>query len=225
MFYNTKKKIYPNGYVKCQTFSRAIFNPDGDYVRIKNSPIPSSRLSRPDSSKRAIDKVFDIAMLNPFDYFVTFTLSSDKVDRYDYKVICSKFKNWLHNQSKRKSMIYLIIPELHKDGAVHFHGLISGNFSLVDSGKSYGGKVIYNLFDWGLGFSTCIRLDGDYLRTVRYICKYISKDGAKLFGNYYYAGGKGLVRECPVEYSNVDYALLDAKEYLCGTTPMRVKYY
>ena len=93
------------------------------------------------------------------------------------------------------------------------HGLISGNFKLVDSGrKTKDRKIIYNMPEWTYGFSTCIQLCGNQEVTARYISKYISKDFRKLFGNFYYAGG-GIKRIPPTTYENVNYDAFEAKPY------------
>lgn len=93
-------------------------------------------------------------------------------------------------------MKYILVPELHKDGAVHFHGFINDALPVVDSGTlSHGGKpkkprtkaererllalgwrVVYNLPDWAFGFSTAVELYGEYEAAVAYCCKYIGKD-------------------------------------------------
>jgi len=52
-------------------------------------------------------------------------------------------------------------------------------------------------------------LDGEPDHYAKYIAKYITKDFAKIFGNYYYAGGD-IERNAPVEYLNTDYDAYDA---------------
>lgn len=225
--YNQRTKVYPCGHEKVITFNRPVFNPHQlstvsqkreEYNKDKN-------ITRSDSIKRGIDKIYDIAMLNDFDYFVTFTLDKTKVDRYDYTEICKKLKNWLNNGSKRFNLKYLIVPELHKNGAVHFHGLIKGDFTLVDSGlRTEEDMVIYNLANWSYGFTTCIPLYGERIAVARYICKYITKDTKKLLGNLYYAGG-GVQREPNYKYNLDTYYNALGTEYCVGCTSLKVKYY
>ncbi len=86
------------------------------------------------------------------------------------------------NQVRRRGLLYVLVPELHADGAVHFHGFFNGALPVVDSGTlDTGGKprkprsaaerarlidsgahIVYNLPAWTLGFTTAIELYGDY---------------------------------------------------------------
>lgn len=134
------------------------------------------------AAARAKKNVYYIARSNMWDWFVTLTLDSEKINRYDYDEVSKKVKKWFDNLRQRKApdMYYLIVPEQHKDGAWHFHGLIGGcaGLSFVDSGKKSGKgadrKEIYNFEDWKYGFSTATKVD-DTERVSSYICKYITK--------------------------------------------------
>lgn len=39
--------------------------------------------------------------------------------------------------------------------------------------------------DWPWGFSTCIPIDENYVRTVNYLLKYLTKGAEKIFGKWY----------------------------------------
>ena len=126
--------------------------------------------------------------------------------------------------SKRKNLKYLVIPEHHKDGAIHMHGLISGDIKLIDSGKTdTSGHTIYNMPDWRYGFSTAIETYGDVENCAKYITKYITKDLKKIFGNYYYAGGK-INRKPKIEVFDTNYYTVDATEYSVPIANMAFKY-
>lgn len=219
VYHNTKAKIYPNGQQKITVCSKPIFK--SEYWELIDEPKePESKPKnmdnevRADSVKRAKERIFDIAMCNEFKWFITWTLDAEKIDRYDSKEISKKLKYFLNNKVKRNTARYLIIPEHHKDGAIHMHGLLSGEFEMVNSGKeTEDGKTIYNMPQWSLGFSTAIQLDEQKERVSRYITKYVTKDFKKIFGSFYYAGGHGLVRKPPVRLYDVDYDLFDEKEY------------
>lgn len=196
---NTKEKQYLNGYKKLTFCSKKIFH-DHSFDKPKTKQIEEEEKeekpknmnnpTRKDSVKRAVEKVFDIAYLNEFDYFITWTLDGSIIDRYDPTIISKKIKKWLNNYSQRKGLMYLVIPEYHKDGAIHFHGLISGDVDMIDSGKTdKDGHTIFNMPQWKYGFSTAIRLYGDVEHTAKYITKYITKDLKKIFGSFYFAGG------------------------------------
>lgn len=77
---------------------------------------------------RVKTKVRDYAFCNDWEYFVTFTFSSENVDRYDLREIKKRMGQFFNNYKKRKNpdFCYLLVPEFHQDGAVHFHGLVKG---------------------------------------------------------------------------------------------------
>jgi len=145
------------------------------------------------SRKRTVDKVHSYVRSNTWEYFVTFTFSKEKVDRFDFDECSKKLSQWLKDMKKRycPNMCYLIIPERHKDGAYHFHGLFSNidGMDIRDSGKTVIKKykvgvrtryrrtneVIYLLGRYKLGWTTATVVK-DSLRAGRYILKYITKD-------------------------------------------------
>lgn len=172
------------------------------------------------AARRAAGRVRDLALSNDFRWFVTLTLDKDKIDRYDVKKITRKLNVWLDNQVRRRGLQYVLVAERHKDGALHFHGLINDVPGLVPSGtwKIPGHKKpmkprseaqrrewaalgllggcheVFNWDAWPLGFSTAIKLYGDYEAAVAYVCKYIRKQTndpreGKIGGRWYYSGG------------------------------------
>lgn len=140
--------------------------------------------------RRARSRVRRLALANDFRWFVTLTLSPDKVDRYDADQVVHKLTNWAHNQVRRRGLKYILVPERHKDGALHFHGFFNDALSAVPSGhKDKQGHMIFNLPGWSLGFTAAIEVYGDYAGAVAYVCKYIGKQGDKPAGRWYYSGG------------------------------------
>lgn len=171
------------------------------------------------SMRRARVQVRDYCLSTDMKYFCTFTLDQEKINRYDIKAITQKLNQWLNHQVQRKGLSYVMVPELHKDGAVHFHGLLTDALKAEDSGtiipkgqdrprkprtelqRSHwlrdGGRVVYNLPGWPYGFTTALQLEGNYEKAVNYVCKYISKSlrdenmvPCKVGGRWYYSGGK-----------------------------------
>ena len=162
---------------------------------------------RSDSMKRAIDKVYDIAFQNDWNYFITCTIMpNDDFDRNNPQEVYKKLREWLSNNVKRKGLQYLIIPEYHpeKNEGIHFHGLVNDALPRVDSGRTlFNGKawrtedlkakgfykdslkIIYNLPTWKYGYTTAIPVSGSPARLACYITKYITKDCKKIFGKYY----------------------------------------
>ncbi|WP_179436937.1 rolling circle replication-associated protein [Clostridium beijerinckii] len=144
---------------------------------------------------RARSKVKEYALCNDFQYFITLTLDQKKYDRYSldvFKKDLSKFIN-NYNGSHGTKVRYILIPEQHKDGAWHMHGLFSGildkHLNLNKNGflewKQYTKKFGYMSLDF-------IR---DRDKVASYITKYITKDLASsvkdLNAHMYYCS-KGL---------------------------------
>lgn len=185
------------------------------------------------SVRRARKAVVDLARSNEWAYFVTLTLSPDRVDRYDFSAIWRHLRHWLDNCVRRKGLAYILVPEHHKDGAIHFHGFFNDALKATDSGtmsipgrkapvrvrseaqraafERMGGHAVYNLPDWGWGFSTAIRLYGERDAAIHYVCKYIGKEMGgpeqagipeKIGGRWYYSGGA--LQRPAVEWFDVD---------------------
>lgn len=165
------------------------------------------------SMRRARAKVRRLALANEFSYFVTLTLSPDEVDRYDAAAIMKRVNRWLSNMVQRHGLRYILVPERHKDGAFHFHGFFAGpGLEAVPSGHSDSqGHEIFNLPQWGFGFTAAIGLYGTYSQAVGYVCKYIGKQGGERpMGRWYYSGGD--LKEPQKDYGVMDYRQL-AEEY------------
>lgn len=130
------------------------------------------------SMRRTKQIVYDIAQSNDWEYFMTFTFDKAKVDRYSYDDTCSKLSNWLKNMRKiSKNLRYIVVPEQHKDGAWHFHGLFMNvdGLDFVDSGKRYNERIVYNVGKYRFGWTTAIPTDGKP-NVCTYLTKYITKD-------------------------------------------------
>lgn len=131
------------------------------------------------STNRAKNMIYDYARSNDFEWFVTMTFNPEKVDSFDYSACSRKLSDWIKNVRRRYSpdIRYLFVPELHKSGRYHFHGLLGeiGTLPLVDSGKRDHDQVIYNIDNYKLGFTTATKIL-DKQRTATYIGKYITKE-------------------------------------------------
>lgn len=82
-----------------------------------------------ESISRSKSKIFEYAMCNDFDYFVTFTLNKEKYDRTDLKKFIKDLGQFIRNYRRKykRDIQYLFIPELHADKTCwHMHGLIRG---------------------------------------------------------------------------------------------------
>ena len=70
-------------------------------------------------------KIKGYALCNGFRWFVTLTFDPEKVNSSDYETAKNTLLKWCRKMRDRhKQFDYLMIPELHKSGAVHFHGLL-----------------------------------------------------------------------------------------------------
>lgn len=247
--HNTKTKHYPNDYQRVTVASDNVYFEKGwENIEKKERVIPTQYdmdgESRSDSIRRAKEAVFDIVALNSFDYFVTLTLSPDKVDRKDTEAVQQKLKSWLNNMRNRQHISYVLVAELHKSGAIHFHALISGDLKLVDSGTvkhdMFGKPVkidtlrrqgipldkaetVYNVKNWSLGHSTATKIYGNQIAIAKYLTKYITKDFQRIFGNFYFAGGN-INRKAQITLSDSDFEMVDSKEYVCKATGVKFKY-
>lgn len=129
------------------------------------------------SLARTKNMIFYLARSNVWDWFVTLTLDPERIDRYDFALVSKKVRKFFNNlRRKAPSLYYLIVPERHKDGAWHLHGLLGGcdGLSFVDSGVQFDGEPVYNFVDWRFGFSTATAVR-DTRRVSGYISKYITK--------------------------------------------------
>lgn len=162
------------------------------------------------AQRRARSAVRDLALSNDFQYFVTLTFDQRKVDRWDDREVLRVTMNWLDNHVRRDGLAYVLVPERHKDGAIHFHGFFNGAIEGVDSGhKTQSGQTIYNLPRWPWGFTTAIPVYGEYSAAVGYVCKYITKGAEKVGGRWYYHGGS--LRRPAVEYVNTEWEEVSQK--------------
>lgn len=149
--------------------------------------------SAEESKRRARNSVLDISLCNRFTHMFTWTLDPQQIDRYDAKQVYQKVRAFLSHMTQRKGFRYVCIPELHKDGAIHMHGLcVLGDVTLSPSirkngtlRKDHAGRQVYNMDSWTWGWSTCVQLDENYERAVNYVCKYITKSDTKIFGKWY----------------------------------------
>lgn len=249
-YHNTKVKVYPNGRYHVTCFTRDIFNDGWEDIRPKykrEKQVYDLLNPRDDSMKRAKGKIFDIALSNSWDYMVTLTLDGSKIDRYNTKEIIKPFCIWLNNMVKRKGLKYLIVPEYHEDGAIHFHGLINDSLDLSDSGtvkvpdrkkpikiataKKYGYdlnsdevRTVWNIDNYKLGFSTAVHIDDNVEAVSKYMTKYTCKNFQKIFGQSFFAGG-GVRREPDTFYLDIPYnRFLTGNEYKLPENLGAVKY-
>lgn len=159
--------------------------------------LEESRRSNLFKTKR---KVKDYVLSNEFTQFWTFTFGTE---REDDERCFSRMRDWLKNQRRKHGpFIYLLVPERHKTGEIHFHGVLGGYpGELVDSGVKHEGNIVYNAVDWRHGYNTVTKIRSQE-KAASYMTKYIVKDMDKNVvgkGKKKYWSSQGL-REPVIEY-------------------------
>lgn len=230
----------PDGSVRLvmvQSFSRRVFRSDGwedyrdelsssDCLDSENSETETDEAANVErASRRAKINAFDIIQCNhDLDTFVTFTYDPKAVaDKNSYDECYGALSVWLSNRVQRKGLKYVVVPERHRSGAIHFHAIMNScalNLERAFSPKSgrplsHKGNPLFNISDWKHGFTSaekiaCAQEDRD--KVAKYIFKYMGKQcGQKIGGRYALIGGRCLQR--PV-YLYGD----TAEEFLNGCT-------
>lgn len=205
---------------------------DGEVCEFKNfdeklNPNYNDSLYASLSRTKSMIRKICIHNRQKFKYFCTFTFSPEFVDRYNYKDVSQCMCKYLAKIRRYyNDIVYIIIPELHKDGAIHFHGLFSDEISqfLVFSGHNVKGSCapIYNISNFSYGFTTVTSIINKE-RTASYVLKYITKDlCAVSFGKKRYWHSKGI---CDWEvYTEMNYNsysvslsnIIQHKPYICN---------
>lgn len=134
------------------------------------------------SVRRTKSVIKDYVLSNNFEWFVTFTFNPKKVNRYDFNHCAVKMQSWLSRISiyARQNNInfqYLIVPEFHKDGAIHFHALIANYPKTMKKTKVIqDSKLVYNLPSFRYGFTNAKNIEDNSDPLFGYLTKYITKD-------------------------------------------------
>ncbi|QHS02487.1 rolling circle replication-associated protein [Pediococcus acidilactici] len=206
--YNRKITDYGNGKVEIVAYHKPQQRLIG--MSHRGGLNEKSEISDQAQLERTKKQIYDIkrrikgyALANDFMWFGTLTINPKKGDRFNYDVAKSMLLKWCRWMRDRYGKFeYLIVPELHKSGAVHFHSLlgdIPAQFNEAKNPKTdklliRNGRQIYNLKDWKNGFSDCEKIvDPD--RTASYITKYITKDlmnSKEMFAKKRYFNSQGL---------------------------------
>lgn len=134
------------------------------------------------SFNRTKNKIYNYARANCWEWFVTFTFNPQKVDSFNYDEVvnCMSSFLWYMKRTSKTDLQYLIVPEKHKSGRFHLHGIFSNiDMSIWKFTFSHHftktGIPIYNIAGFPYGFSTATQVQ-DTVRVSHYIAKYITKD-------------------------------------------------
>lgn len=169
---------------------------------------------------RAKSDIFDVAMCNEWEYFGTFTISAEHFDRYNLKEYHKAFSQFIRDERKRtgNKISFVLVPERHKDGAWHEHGLIFGlpaddvrlftnedNIPLALKKRIEKGCSEWTRYSNKFGYCT-IEPVRDKIRTAAYITKYITKSIGedRESGEHLYYCSRGLKRPEKIVTGRVD---------------------
>lgn len=218
--FHARAKYIPDGsgglrLAMVQGFTFPMFNPDADKSAQKRDGVPqeppeggladkeASMADVERATRRAKIAAFDKILCNPdLDTFATFTYAPEFVENKASWDDCYRYlKNWLSNRVQRDGLKYVIVPERHKSGDIHFHGIL--NSSALDLARAispksgrplfHKGNPLFNIPDWRGGFTSAEIIRGgaeDRTKVAKYIFKYMGKQaGAKVGGRYMLSGG------------------------------------
>lgn len=144
------------------------------------------------SLSRTKSKIFELALCNDWEWFVTLTLNPEYHDRKDLKTYKTKLSTWIKNYNRlhKTTIKYLLIPENHKDGSWHMHGLMMGvpeeqlhEFTKDEKlpikilvGIAHGHKIYsWPAYEKAFGYITISKIINAE-SVSKYITKYITKD-------------------------------------------------
>lgn len=187
---------------------------DGDAAQKKHKKDTADNEGKLDTSlSRTKSAIFELALCNDWEWFVTLTLNPEYHDRKDLNNYKIKLSTWIKNYNRlhQTNIKYLLIPENHKDGSWHMHGLVMGlpteHLHEFREDEKIPIKILieiargHKLYSWpsyekAFGYITISEIIS--LTSVsKYITKYITKDliGTRIGKNeHLYYCSQGLKR-------------------------------
>lgn len=179
-------------------------------VRTKGFEIEQSKMERGTANDEKLENniirtkatIFELAYCNPWDLFITLTIDPGRFERKDLNKYQKQLTKWISNYNAKHetNVKYLLIPEMHKDGAWHMHGFLMGlpadHLTINENGYK----------DWlpyREKFGYCsIDLIRYHERVAKYVTKYISKnliDSVKELNAHMYYCSSGLARATEIK--------------------------
>lgn len=166
-------------------------NPDKVFLRDREEQRQND-VKLDSNFSRARSMVLQYALCNPWEYFFTGTLDQEKFNRHDLGGFSVKLMQFIRDKRKSYQAKFqvLLVPEQHKDGAWHIHGLIHGlpESALCSFAPPAPRKLIEGGFlNWPdymdkFGFCSLAPIR-DPVATAYYISKYVSKDLSRRGGD------------------------------------------
>lgn len=225
---NERHNYIPEGYAENPFNGKLVkvYQGKKDIKALADDIEAEKEANRYRNANRTKQMVHQYARCYEWEWFITLTFSKEKVNRYDYDECSKKARQWLHNQRKNApDLKYLMVPEQHKDGAWHFHGLLAdcGDMKFIDSGKKQGNQVIYNMVKYQYGFTTATKVKS-VERVSKYVGKYITKNICDLtFGRQRYFVSQNLPQpNVSTFYLPKDEDINDTFDMLCSSMGKKV---
>ena len=163
--------------------------------RIKGEYLNEDKLE--ESIIRTRSKIYELSICNDWELFVTLTLDKSKYNRMDLNKYRKDLAQFIRDYNKKYDIgiKYLLIPEMHKDGAWHMHGFILG-LPLEHLRKNENGYLDWFPYRNKFGYISIDKIR-DKEASSCYILKYITKNlnnCVKEVGAHMYYCSQGLKR-------------------------------
>ena len=134
-----------------------------------------SNLKEMRKRKERLKTIKKYVIFNKLNWYITITLDDEKKTQ-NIKLVNKSLKTILY----RNGIKFYLIPEYSQTGRLHYHGFISDNDYMINTGHFKRGKPVYqcSLLNKNYGFSYAFDV-GKNFRTMRYISKYAVKNGVR----------------------------------------------
>lgn len=124
---------------------------------------------------RAKGRITELAMCNDWDYWVTLTIRKERYDLENWRKKLGRYLRSLRQEGRE--IKYLLVPEKHKDGAWHMHGLITG-LEELDLEINENGYLDWPGYKKRFGYISMSKIRNKQ-KVSSYITKYLTKDVAR----------------------------------------------
>lgn len=177
---------YTEEIYKVIRFKRSAYDGPPSLAKLHKDDQKENSTKLDNNFSRARSMLLQYALCNPWDYFFTGTINKEWYDRMNLERYYTVLSQWIRDKRKeyKTTVQYLLVPERHKDGAWHIHGLLHGlppeKLSAFVSGihpkKLVDGKYV-NWGDYAEKFGFCsLGVVRDPFATAFYVAKYLDKD-------------------------------------------------
>lgn len=218
--YNSTLKKFDDNLVKCKRTSFDVIKGIPIYNKHDGTSTDEElELKTKAYLKKVKTNIIDLAYnnKNKFEYFITLTFSDKEIGEYSHEKAIDLLKKWINNQKhQNKNMVYILVPEFHKSGRLHFHGLVGNvpRWKLEKAINPHTNKLIkinntqiYNLTNYKLGYTTISKIKS-HDKVTHYISKYATKELITLKSKKRYWYSRNLVKP-KIEYGYLDTTLAD----------------